>query len=119
MQNHRENAMRLITTLFLGGLCSAAFAGQPQPPDLQPLPPPPPFDANAQDTDLEPQVTIIKQTEQTVEEFRAGGRLYMIKIIPKVGKPYYLVDDLGDGKFSRQEGLDSGVRPPRWIIHHF
>ncbi len=37
----------------------------------------------------------------------------MIKIIPKVGKPYYLVDDRGDGKFSRQESLDSGVRPPR------
>ena len=27
--------------------------------------------------------------------------------------------ELGDGKFSRQEGLDSGLRPPRWIIHKF
>ena len=40
----------------------------------------------------------------------------MIKITPKVGKPYYLVDDRGDGKFARQESLDSGVRPPRWVI---
>lgn len=70
-------------------------------------------------SDDEPEVTIIKQTEQTVEEFRAGGRLYMIKITPKVGKPYYMVDDQGDGKFSRQESLDSGVRPPRWVIHRF
>ena len=112
--------MRLIITLFLSGLCSTAMAGQPQPPDLQPLPPPPPLDANAQqEADLEPQVTITQHTEQTVEEYRVGGRLYMIKIVPKVGKPYYLVDDRGDGKFSRQESLDSGVRPPRWIIHEF
>ncbi len=111
--------MRLITILFLSGLCVAAFAETQQPPDLQALQPPPPFDASAQDTDQGPQVTIVKQTEQIVEEYRAGGRLYMIKITPKIGKPYFLVDDLGDGKFSRQESLDSGVRPPRWIIHQF
>ena len=109
--------MRLITTLFISSLCGAAIAAQP--PDLQPLEPPS-FDANAQDADLEPQVTITKHTEQTVEEYRTkGGKLYMIKITPKTGKPYYLVDDRGDGKFSRQESLDYGVRPPRWVIHEF
>jgi hypothetical protein len=29
------------------------------------------------------------------------------------------VDDRGDGKFVRQEGLDSGLRVPQWIIHKF
>jgi hypothetical protein len=38
----------------------------------------------------EPEVTITKQAEQTVEEYRANGRLYMIKITPKMA-PYYLV----------------------------
>ncbi|CAH1076140.1 conserved exported hypothetical protein [Candidatus Nitrotoga sp. 1052] len=133
--------MRLITTLFLSGLFSTAFAAQPQLPGLQPLPPPPPFDANAQHTDLLPlplqpsnklpdddrtqdaalgqEITITKQPEQTVEEYRAGGKLYMIKITPKVGPPYYLVDDLGDGKFSHYQNLDPGFRMPRWIIHRF
>lgn len=112
--------MRLTLSLLLGGLCLPAFAGQPVPANLEPLPPPPPFDA-APDaaSSNEPEVTIIKQTEQTVEEYRAGGKLYMIKITPKHGVPYYLVDDRGDGKFTRQESLDSGLRVPRWIIHKF
>jgi hypothetical protein len=67
----------------------------------------------------EPEVTISKQTEQTIEEYRSAGRLYMIKVTPKNAPPYYLVDDRGDGKFARQESLDSGFRPPRWIIKKF
>jgi hypothetical protein len=109
-------SMRLISLLLLNGFSLTAFAAKPVPDNLEPLPPPPAIGSTSDDA---PEVTIIKQTEQTVEEFRAGGKLYMIKITPKVGKPYYLVDDQGDGKFSRQESLDSGVRPPRWVIHRF
>lgn len=106
--------MRFLLLLLLSGFSLTAFAAKPATGN--PAPPPPAMDGGTND---EPEVTITKQTEQTVEEYRAGGKLYMIKIIPKVGKPYYLVDDRGDGKFSRQESLDSGVRPPRWIIHRF
>ena len=108
--------MRLIFILLLSGLYGTAFAEQASPADI---PPPPKLETIEDDSDLESQVTITKQTEQTVEEYRVGGKLYMIKIIPKIGVPYYLVDDRGDGKFSRQESLDSGIRPPRWVIHNF
>ncbi len=67
----------------------------------------------------EPQVTITKKDGQTVEEYRVGGKLYMIKITPKHGHAYYLIDDRGDGRFARQEGLDSGVRVPMWVIKKF
>lgn len=107
---------RFLLWLLLSGFSVCAFAAKPVPDNLEPLPPPPALDSNP---DEEPEVTITKQTEQTIEEYRVSGRLYMIKITPKIGKPYYLVDDRGDGKFSRQESLDSGVRPPRWIIHNF
>ena len=110
--------MRILPFLLLCGVSAAAYAQKPVPDNLEPMPPPPPFEAGGDSAD-EPAVTIIKETEQTIEEFRSAGKLYMIKITPKNGVPYYLVDDLGDGKFSRQEGLDSGVRVPRWIIHRF
>jgi len=108
--------MRLLSLSLLSVFSLAAFAASPVPGNLEPLPPPPAMESPSSD---EPEVTITKQTEQTIEEYRVGGRLYMIKITPKVGKPYYLVDERGDGKFSRQESLDSGFRPPRWIIHNF
>ncbi len=114
------------------------MAGQPVPADLQPLPPPPPYNAsedvgapaaviadkpnpsNGTNGDLdEPKVTITKQSDLKIEEYRVGGRLYMIKVTPKKGPPYYLVDDRGDGKFARQESLDSGFRPPQWVIKRF
>jgi hypothetical protein len=111
--------MRLLSFLLLSGCSVAAFAAQPVPADLEPLPPPPiDVAANAEPMD-EPQVTITPQDVQKIEEYRAGGKLYMIKVTPAHGVPYYLVDDRGDGKFSRQESLDSGMRPPRWIIKRF
>ncbi|HEY6095775.1 MAG TPA: DUF2782 domain-containing protein [Gallionellaceae bacterium] len=108
--------MRLTTTLILSCLCAGAWAEQPARPDV---PPPPALNKNAADDETEPQVTITEQKGATIEEYRAGGRLYMIKVIPKVGKPYFLVDERGDGKFSRQESLDTGLRPPMWTIHRF
>lgn len=106
--------MRVKFFLLLSCWSVVALAEQ-----VQPAPSPPPIVDDEEDANLEPPVTIIQQTEQTIEEYRANGKLYMIKIIPKIGVPYYLVDDLGDGKFARQESLDSGVRMPRWVIHKF
>jgi len=112
--------MRFMFLLLLSCFSSTAFAEKTVPDKLEPLPPPPVFSPGPDESAVdEPQVTITRQTEQTIEEFRSGGKLYMIKVTPKHGKPYYLVDDRGDGKFSRQESLDSGLRVPRWIIRSF
>ena len=112
--------MRILFLLLLSGLAATVFAAQPAPDNLEPLPPPPAIDITTESgVDDEAPVTIIKQSEQTVEEYRVGGKLYMIKITPKHGVAYYLVDERGDGKFVRQESLDSGLRPPRWVIKRF
>jgi hypothetical protein len=70
---------------------------------------------------LEPQVTVvIKPGGERVEEYRVGGKLYMMKVTPPGSNtPFYLIDQRGDGKFARQESHDSGLRPPMWVIHSF
>ena len=87
---------------------------------LQPLPePPPPPPGMEADPSLEPQVTIRKRDKEVIEEFRVRGRLYMIKVTPAHGVPYYLLDESGKGDFSRRDTYDTGTRPPMWVIHQF
>jgi hypothetical protein len=107
---------RLITVLLL---CAVLPVAAQTKPNLQPVPEPPPPPGLELDPALEPQVTILKRGTDTVEEYRIAGRLYMVKITPASGRPYYMIDHKGDGRFSRQDGLDSGVRPPMWVIHQF
>lgn len=107
---------RLIATLLIG-LPIAGFAAD-RPNDLQPLPeaPPPPPGVLADD---EPQITIKQRGQNRIEEYRVRGKLYMIKVTPAVGKPYYMIDQLGDGKFARQEGPEGRVHPPTWVVHEW
>ncbi|MFA9439887.1 DUF2782 domain-containing protein [Uliginosibacterium sp. sgz301328] len=96
----------------LMGLCLAVLAplawaqNAPPPPQLEPIP----------DDGTQPEVTIRDEAEQRVEEFRIKGRLYMIKITPKVGPAYYLIDEKGDGSFTRYDGMDNGMKVPRWVL---
>jgi hypothetical protein len=72
------------------------------------------------DPALEPQVTIRKDGENTVSEYRIKGKLYMMKVTPAHGKPYILMDHRGDGKWSRlDDNLDSGLRVPQWVLLEF
>jgi len=112
-----ESVLRtLLALLFLGATLPAWAADRPS--NLQPAPdppaPPPGFEL---DPALEPQVTILKRGTDTVEEYRVGGKLYMLKVIPAHGTPFYLIDEKGDGKMTRQETFDFGDRPPMWVIY--
>jgi hypothetical protein len=96
----------------------ATAAGKP--PVLQPIPePPPPPPGMELDPALEPQVTIQRRGTETIEEFRLNGRLYMVKVTPSHGKPYYLIDNVGRGEFARYDSFDTGTRPPMWVIHQW
>lgn len=105
---------RLLPIVLLAALPVWAQQGE-----LQPLPvvPPPPPEMEPFDAALEPQVTIVRNDKETREEFRIKGKLYMIKVTPVVGKPYYLVDRQGDGVMVESEINPNPVRPPMWVIH--
>lgn len=82
-------------------------------------PPPPPFieDRPSDKPIAEPEVRIIQRPDQVVEEYRLNGQLYMIRVIPKKGPPYYLLDADGDGNLeTRTEELDPKVMVPGWVI---
>lgn len=109
--------MRLAVLSCVAGLLAGPVLAQ-DPPRLEPLPhiPPPPGLADA---DLEPQVVIIERAEGKVEEFRIRGRLYMIKVTPAHGRPYYLIDTRGDGLMRRFDDLSPHFMVPMWLIHTF
>ena len=65
----------------------------------------------------EPQVRIIDRGDRMIEEYRVNGKLYMVRIIPRIGIPYYLIDTDGDGAYDmRTTDLDS-MAVPMWVIY--
>ena len=102
--------------VLLALLCGTALAVEPPPPAMAPAPDTAPDAAPAGES-VEPQVTIIQSEKETVEEYRIHNQLYMIKVTPKMGKPYYLVDSDGDGNLeSRRNELDPNIPVPAWEI---
>ena len=67
--------------------------------------------------DLEPQVTITQHEDEIIEEYRINNQLYMIKVTPRKGYAYYLVDTDGDGRLdTRKNELAEDVLIPQWTI---
>ena len=103
-------ALTLGLTLGVGAPVGAA-----PPPNVQPVPDGPP---TAKDM-AEAQITIRTIGTQKQEEYRRNGKLYMVKVMPSGGKPYYLIDSRGDGKFLRYDGPAAPLAVPLWVIKTF
>jgi hypothetical protein len=115
--NYPDSRMRALPLLLALVLAApATFAADA--PKLVPVPdiPPPP---GIVDPGLEPQVTITQKGEDKVEEYRVRGRLYMLKVTPPHGRPYYLIDERGDGVFNRHDLLNPTFQVPMWVIMEF
>jgi hypothetical protein len=75
------------------------------------------LDLSVHQEDLAPAVTLREHENRVVEEFRVNNRLYMVKITPSIGAPYYLVDEDGSGDMAWHRGT-SGVEQnvPQWTL---
>lgn len=71
------------------------------------------------DPSLEPEVTITEGTDATVEEHRINGQLYMIKIIPRIGRPYFLLNRSRASEPPHRGNMESGISVPMWEIYRF
>ncbi|MDD5322706.1 MAG: DUF2782 domain-containing protein [Methylococcales bacterium] len=104
--------------ILMSFLAFPALAVDEQPPRLEAVPevPEPPLPVQSGET-LEPDITIIRKGKQTIQEYRTGGRLYMIKVIPDIGPPYYFLDSNGDGTMDvRRDDLNKGSGVNMWRI---
>lgn len=105
----RKTPLNLVSvTLPVCLLASVAVRSQPGVAGL---------DLRVTDADLGPTVTIEEAENRVVEEYRVGSNLYMIKITPVVGAPYYLVDEDGSGDMAFHRGtagMENNI--PQWAL---
>ena len=119
--------MKIIFAALLSVLAMDAMAqsaARSRPPGTAPLdeapPPPAMVDTDPVDPALEKQTTTRMDGENTVQEYRVRGKVYMQRVTPRHGRPYVLMDQKGDGTFTRQDNtLDNGVRVPQWVLLEF
>jgi len=110
---------RLIPLLIaLLGSPTLAQSEDLPPPEVEAVPevPEPPLPVQSGEA-LEPDITIIRRGEDIVQEYRVNGQLYMIKVVPKHGRPYYLIDSDHDGTLDvRRSDIEEGIRIHQWKI---
>ena len=115
-------AIALLAALAISGIGAGRLAAQE---DLEKPPPIPPEDTSdvpippkITGEQIEPTVTIREEEDRTIEEYRFNGQVYMVKITPRGGIPYYYIDTDGDGKLELdmdKQALNP-VQPVYWKI---
>lgn len=104
--------------LPLVALAEAPKAATP-PAGLQPLEEiPPPTIIGDDQLSAEPEVTIVQKKGETVEEYRINGQLYMMKVTPAHGVPYYMHKEDQNGGWL-MDGPNQPLSIPKWTIFRF
>jgi hypothetical protein len=118
----RSRLANLLFVVTLGLTLGVAAQTVLPPPKLEPVPEPEPRvlpPEVAADPELQPQVTTVERENEKIEEYRVKGRLTMVKVTPRHGRPYYLVPEGPDGAFVRHDSLDTGLKVPMWLLYSF
>jgi hypothetical protein len=97
-----------VVSLLMSANVWSAGPDVPQPPVM----PSPLLDGQS----IEPEINIIQKEDRTVEEYRMNGELYMIKVTPVVGYPYYFLDSDGDGTLDVNQYELESLLVPNWVL---
>ncbi|MDX1554473.1 MAG: DUF2782 domain-containing protein [Xanthomonadales bacterium] len=78
----------------------------------------PPLPPKVQDEQLEPTVVIREEEDRRIEEYSLNGKVYMVKVTPDKGPPFYYIDADGDGTLELDERSRAlhPVQPAFWKI---
>ena len=108
-----RNTVWLLGVLATQLAWAADPAGNGEPPLFEETPAAP-----GEESLMEGETVFIGDDEQeVVKEYKAGGSVWMIEVRPTKGRPYYLIDGDGDGRFeSRRSELGPQFRVPTWVI---
>jgi len=63
----------------------------------------------------EGEVVIRNDGDKTIYEYKINGKVKEIKVVPKIGEPYYLVpDDVDESDLHKTQ--ESKIKAPWWVI---
>lgn len=109
----------MSSRIFLAALAAfgVSMAQAADAPKAAPKPVEPPPKVEPGES-IRPEVTITEGKDRTITEYRINGVIRAIKVQPKKGPAYYLVDREGTGEFQRF-GPDTGphMEVPKWVLY--
>jgi hypothetical protein len=117
---HRAKMFPLLLALLLLALGLPVFAQEPAAPATPgaggfleaPEVVPSPVTGDA----VQPEITIRESGNETVYEYRVRGVLYMVKIQPQFGPPYFLIDSDGNGTLDQRDTSPKNISIPQWVL---
>jgi hypothetical protein len=102
---------RLLLFVLAASTAPLAFA---QDVPIPPKAPPPQTD------DAGPTVTIRNTRDgDRYEEYRQDGHVYMVRVVPKRGVPYTLMDEDHDGRLDHSDISKNDVSPVYYTIYEW
>jgi hypothetical protein len=106
--NHKLTAATLA-------LCASCALASPQEDEALAAPAAPGSPVAGDPT--EPEINISEGPQGVIYEYRVRGRVYMVKIQPQVGPPYFLLDTNGDGILDVQSDSPMNAAVQQWVLY--
>ena len=108
-------SLPILACLTIGAL--AQEVGLEPPPGARGLlQAPEPVQSPVTGEAVEPEITIREEGGQTITEYRVNGFLYMVRIQPPFGPPYFLLDTNGDGVIDPRDSSPLNNNIPQWLL---